>query len=147
MAKRISDELRDWCDSADVDGDACGELRDLVDRIDNEMVELPRDMDGLPIHAGDTVYLEDGRKADVSCVHIAQHSTSIDFQTCGDGRIFFSIEPKHFAHERPDSWERIAKDLEDWSDDNRTNWISDVFDRSAEFAHRIRKLAEKEGER
>lgn len=29
----IADELEAWCDSADVDGDACGKPRDLVDRI------------------------------------------------------------------------------------------------------------------
>ena len=29
----IADELEAWCDSADVDGDACGKPRDLADRI------------------------------------------------------------------------------------------------------------------
>lgn len=144
MTMKISDGIRNWCASHDgtlIDSDDCDELRVFSNRIDDEMAELPRDMDGLPIHAGDTVYLEDGRKADVSCVHIAQHSTSIDFQTCGDGRIFFSIEPKHFAHERPDSWERIADDIEESaglfiSENTLDGW-----------AYRIRRLAEKEDKR
>ena len=42
---------------------------------------------------------------------------------------------------------RIADELEDWSDGNRVNWSSDVSDRAAEFAHRIRKLAKKEDKR
>lgn len=147
MAK-ISDEIREWCDIrasnevAFIDKYDCDKLRALADRIDNEMVELPRDMDGLPIHAGDTVYLEDGRKADVSCVHIARNSTSIDFETCDDGRIFFSIESKHFAHERPDSWERIADDIEE---SKGTVLISEnTLDG---WAYRIRRLAEKEDKR
>lgn len=39
---KISDELRKWCDGADVDGSACDELRVLADRIDLEMVEHER---------------------------------------------------------------------------------------------------------
>ena len=53
---KISDELRKWCDESDVDGGACDELRVLADRIDAEMVELPKDADGAPIHVGDTVW-------------------------------------------------------------------------------------------
>lgn len=45
---KISDELRKWCDEADVDGNACDELRVLADRIDLEMMELPKDADGEP---------------------------------------------------------------------------------------------------
>lgn len=142
---KISDEIRKWCacnEDTFVENDDFNELRALANRIDDEMAELPRDMDGLPIHAGDTVYLEDGRKADVSCVHIAQHSTSIDFQTCGDGRIFFSIEPKHFSHAYPDSWERIADDIEE---SKGTVFISETT--LDGWAYRIRRMAEKEDER
>lgn len=143
MAMKISDELREFIDEEDLYPRYIAELRRIANRIDSEMAELPRDMDGLPIHAGDTVYLEDGRKADVSCVHIAQHSTSIDFETCGDGRIFFAIEPKHFAHERPDSWERIAYDIETVvpiDDEGDERFRHDIADR-------IRKLAAKEDKR
>lgn len=57
---KISDEIRKWCDEADVDGNACDELCELADRIDREMVELPKDADGVPIHVGDTVYYTEG---------------------------------------------------------------------------------------
>lgn len=59
---KISDELRKWCESEN--GTGCGgfvtgysseKLCDLADRIDAEMVELPKDADGVPIHVGDTL--------------------------------------------------------------------------------------------
>ena len=59
MAK-ISDEIRKWC--ASENDTECGgfvtkvrfdELSTLADRIDSEMVELPKDRDGVPIHVGD----------------------------------------------------------------------------------------------
>ena len=46
----ISDELRKVADEYDV-----LPLYKLADRIDREMVELPKDKDGVPIHAGDTL--------------------------------------------------------------------------------------------
>lgn len=48
-----------------------GELRAFAARLDREMVELPKDRDGVPIHIGDTVYLDDGRKAK-ECWHMAK---------------------------------------------------------------------------
>lgn len=59
---KISDELREWCESENETG--CGgfvtgysfeELCDLADRIDSEMVELPKDADGEYIHIGDVM--------------------------------------------------------------------------------------------
>ena len=60
---RISDEIRNWCEFED--GTECGgfvtkasfdKLCALADRIDSEMMELPKDADGVPIHVGDTVW-------------------------------------------------------------------------------------------
>ena len=48
----ISDEIRTWCGGVGTVKD----LRALADRIDAEMVELPKDADGVPIHVGDTVW-------------------------------------------------------------------------------------------
>lgn len=51
---KISDELREWGYGF------CGDTYDVVtaiaDRIDSEMVELPKDADGVPIRVGDTVW-------------------------------------------------------------------------------------------
>ena len=53
MAKKISDELREWGYGF------CGDTYDVVtaiaDRIDSEMVELPKDKDGEYIHIGDVM--------------------------------------------------------------------------------------------
>ena len=38
----ISIDIREWCDEADVDGNACDELRAIADRIDREMAEKER---------------------------------------------------------------------------------------------------------
>lgn len=38
----ISLDIREWCDEADVDGNACDELRAIADRIDREMAEKER---------------------------------------------------------------------------------------------------------
>lgn len=59
---KISDELRDWCDRNDENG--CGgfvteysfeDICDLADRIDAELVELPKDAHGEYIHIGDVM--------------------------------------------------------------------------------------------
>ena len=66
MAKKISNEIRRWCASHEgtlISIDDSDELRALIDRIDAEMVELPKDADGVLIHVGDKVYLDDGHMA------------------------------------------------------------------------------------
>lgn len=79
----ISDEIREWCNLPQAYSIPCDELRELADRIDAEMVELPKDMDGVPIHIGDTAYLYNG---------------------------FYP--PSAFTHTRPDSWEKLDEDAE-----------------------------------
>ena len=55
---KISDQLREWTRRARADEHmSLRELDAIADRIDAEMVELPRDIDGVPINLGDTVYL------------------------------------------------------------------------------------------
>ena len=54
----ISDEIRKWCDTSKdsiIDFDDGNKLLDLADRIDSEMVELPKDADGEYIHIGDVM--------------------------------------------------------------------------------------------
>lgn len=112
---KVSDELRD----ISVFALECGmesishRIGIVTDHIEAEMVELPRDADGVPIHVGDTVYLKDGREADVRRINISSDHSSIDFQTRCDGSIFVAAEPTRFTHERPDSPERIPQETED----------------------------------
>lgn len=138
---KISDEIHKWCacnEDTFVENDDCNELRALADRIDDEMVELPKDADGVPIHVGDTVYgCRSGMKMTISELRMTTNgwfiSTSRGYLT--DAAV---------THTRHDSLESIADELEELSESNRVNWTSDVSDRAAEFAHRIRKLAKKE---
>jgi hypothetical protein len=71
----ISRELRKVADECLI-GVANTRVSDLADRIDAEMVELPRGKDGSPIHVGDTVYGEDGRAWHVLAVTIGDKSWS-----------------------------------------------------------------------
>lgn len=47
MMSKISAEIRMWCNRPAGPYD---DLRYLASRIDSEMVELPKDADGVPIH-------------------------------------------------------------------------------------------------
>ena len=143
---KISDEIRMFVKRSYADEHMDPkELLALAERIDSELVELPRDADGVPIHVGDTVYLNEGREAKVFRVNIASDNSSIDFTTCCDGRIYNAIGPTYFTHTRPDSLERIADELEELSESNRVNGSGEVFYRAGDLAARIRRLADKEG--
>lgn len=136
----ISDEIRDWCDDDKHYCDGLWTLRSLADRIDREMVELPHDKDGEPIHVGDEVYTPSGNVANV---------TSIRFHVMcsfhGGGGVSTTFSQTDLTHARPDSLERIADELDKWSKDSRGKWGNEVFAHAYWFAYRIRKLA-KEGE-
>ena len=139
---KISDEIRQWCDiccDEYIDADDCDELRELANRIDNEMVELPLDMDGVPIHIGDTAYLYNGFKAEVKSIEFNQGEQTVIFTVGCNG--FYP--PSAFTHTVPDSWWRIANELEAWCD--RVDVDGDACDKPRDLAERIGKLAEKEG--
>lgn len=142
MAKKISDEIRnrfsiDHCGSGLlVSNSECDRLLALAGRIDAEMVELPKDADGEPIHVGDTVYgCRSGMKMTISELRMTANgwliSTNRGYLT--DAEV---------THTRPDSWERIADDIE------TVVPIDDEGDERfrRELADRIRRLA-KEGQR
>lgn len=141
----ISDEIRNWREFED--GTECGgfvtkasfdKLCALADRIDAETVELPKDRGGVPIHVGDTVYLDDGRKGEVTRIGIGMDEDSIYTIVYGDD---FSLTPGYLTHTRHDSWERIARDIEEpaFSDCENTRR------ERREIAERIRRLAERDG--
>ena len=143
---KISDEIRSFVKRSYEDEHMDPrELLAIADRADRETVELPRDRDWVPIHVGDTVYLKDGRKYHVSRVNLARDHTSIDVTPWGTGRLFFSIEPTLFTHSSPDSWERIADELDEQAGSLTKDGYTWQEDAIHDFADRIRKLAEKEG--
>lgn len=118
-------------------------FRNIADRIDAEMAELPRGKDGKPIHVGETVYGDDG-KAYVVC--------TLTLNSCdGSGQWLVGAEdtdimfgPKLLTHERPDSWECIADEFDEWRFEHMHYLVADDLNDLGLFAERIRKLAERE---
>ena len=143
---KVSDEIRNWCEFED--GTECGgfvtkasfdKLCALADRIDAELVELPKDRDGVPIHVGDVVYLDDGRKAEVTHIDLMWGTSCIACFASGKDQDCF---PSGISHTVPDSWERIADELDAWCD--RVDVDGDACGKPRDLSERIRKLAKKE---
>lgn len=137
MAK-ISDEIRELANTYYSGRKAYKTFTAFADRIDNEMVELPKDADGVPIHVGDTLY-NSGKKYVVTCIFTdyCDHS----FALYANDNESVAYNPEAFTHTRPDSWERIANELDAWVDRPASYKEHKEFHT---FADRIRKLAEKE---
>lgn len=145
---KISDELREFIDEGDLYPSYIAELRRIADRIDAEMVELPRGKDGRHIHVGETVYGEDGKAWHVRGVVLCSASvTERRFSVkavCDDGAKR-GLRPEWLSHERPDSFERIADELEGLSVDSMVGDIDLLSSCALDLAKRIRRLAEREG--
>jgi hypothetical protein len=129
---KISDKIRNWCIDSEVLGEGnFDKLRELADRIDDEMVELPMDADGVPVHVSDTVW---GYASGIERVVTGMNLTDKWTLSTDGGYIAKSTE---VTHKRPDSFERIADELDvivesaDFADDEKL----------ADLANRIRKLA------
>lgn len=139
---KISDVLREWVKhycGRTLCKDNLEQLRVLADRIDSEMVELPRDLDRRPIHVGDKVwcivpYLTDGKAMTVEAISLFPEGVSRIFM---NGEV--NVEPTELTHFSPDSWERIAQDLDDWAEGT-------ISGSAQSFAARIRAFAAKQGE-
>ena len=143
----ISDFIRNFCalyDGIQLDNIGYNELRTIADHIDDEMVELPRDKDGMPIHVGDEVWTTFNHQANVIRICILLDSALVLCKYPNEETAF--LKPYDLTHEYPDSLECIADELEEWSEDNRVNGYDEVFERARQLSDRIRKLAEKEGE-
>lgn len=135
--KRISDELREWAAAQ------CNSLAlyALADRIDAEMVKLPRDADGNPIMVGDTLFDSHGRKYLVTC--ILSNNEDCDFAFYADHNNKIAYYPNAFRHDYrgSDSLERIAKDIEDFAEDFRTSDMN-TFNKLLDFSGRIQEQEE-----
>lgn len=142
MAK-ISDEIREFIDDEDLYPGQIAGLRRIADRIDTEMVELPKDADGVPIHVGDTVYLHDGSKSEVSYIDLMPTNACIVCWTSDKKDVAFP--PSVISHKPADSFERIADELDELVD--AAGQADDMCEMLANFADRIRKLAKKEDKR
>lgn len=144
---RISDEIRDWVNKLEPKLKSLLELSALADRIDRELVELPKDRDGVPIRIGDVVYGNPGISWTVVGLRMSKLGWKVEM-----GNMPFLCEPDDLTHEKPDSLERVAEDIEaaeDWCDgegEYGTGVTSVKESTLREWAERIRKLAAKEDE-
>lgn len=134
---KISDELRDACDISVHD-----ELRVLADRIDSEMVELPKSADGKIWTGREVCFWTSAEKEgyhSFGCVALRNgkwHVEDIDGMDYEAGSVWY---------ERPDSLKRIADDIETFGNE------ADINDATVEFLckiqERIYMLAKKEDQR
>ena len=143
---KISDEIREFVCNEDLFPSQTDELRCIADRIDRELVELPKCNDGVPIHVRDTLYdVNSGSQMQVRSMTIDR-----SWIITTDG--WCTYAPSNVTHTRPDSLGRIADDIkaveERQGEDNE--WRADaVFVSEStlrEWEDRIRRLAEREDE-
>jgi hypothetical protein len=123
------------------------ELDAIAGSIDAEMVELPRDRDGVPIHVGDTVY--DGDECGHTVLGIVLKAAgglviTPLYEEDKSGELTNWLTPSELTHNRPDSnrpdsLERIADELDGMVDDAGS--ADDRCEQLADLADRIRKLA------
>lgn len=144
----ISPDIREWCDESDVDGNACDELRELADRIDREMMELPKDADGETIRIGDVVYGNPCIAWTVVGLRVSKFGWKVEMDNMP-----FLCEPDYLSHKKPepaDSWEKLEEDVNLGIDDYWTDVLGreytfctgdKVTAKASDIIRRAKKLA------
>ena len=85
--------------------------------IDREMVELPKDAEGEPIHIGDVLY-SSGNECRVVSITVKADEACVGVHT-DEGAFLPSVNPKYLSRknteplepEPPDSWEKLEEDV------------------------------------
>lgn len=136
----ISDEIRNWwCDTSKdsiIDFDEGNKLLDLADRIDSEMVELPRSADGRIWTGREVCFWTRAGYHNFGCVSLRDDKWYVE-DVYG-----MNYNAESVWYERPDSLECIADELDEMVD--AAHWADDSCEKLADLADRIRKLAKKE---
>lgn len=135
----ISDEIREWCDTSKdsiIDFDDGNKLFDLADRMDDEMVELPRSADGRIWTGREVCFWTRAGYHNFGCVSLRDDKWYVE-DVYG-----MNYNAESVWYERPDSWETIADELEEWCDS--VDVVGDACEKPRDLANRIRKLAAKE---
>lgn len=131
---KISDELRKW------------DLNQFADRIDAEMVEWPLGADKKPIKPSQTVYKaingDDGEYVVYSLRCSVPGWVALIKRVGTDSSCI--VRPDVLTHERPDSWSRIADELDEWRFEHMLDLVADDLNDLRLFADRIRRLAKRE---
>lgn len=143
---KISDEIREFVRRSYKDEHMDPrELLALADRVDTELVELPLSADRKIWTGREECFWIEARggawsRHSLLSLNLIDGSRWYVRDTGGLG-----YEAGAAWHERPDSFERIAGELDEMVDGPGP--ADDVCEKLADLAERIRKLAEKEGER
>lgn len=123
-------------------------LRRLACRIDNTMVEWPLGADKKPVKPGQHVYKAINGDLSEYVIHSLRYSVPgwVVLIKRGGADASCIVRPDVLTHERLDSWERIAQELDELCDDAAAERRIRVSDQDAlhKFADRIRRLAERE---
>lgn len=89
---KLTNYIRKWCNLSEADGIPCNELRILANLIDDEMIEFPRDRNGVVIRPGDVLY-----DCDDTRFYVKELCFGTQWEIRTDlGRI---TEPRLFTHE------------------------------------------------
>lgn len=124
-----------------------GEMRKRC--VDVELDDRPHDCDGVPIEVGDVLYQTTFEGKPIGDPMEVERYTGNALFVKG---LALPINAWSCTHREPDSWERIAGDIEsakgwcDQSGDYDTGLVSISEPKLIKWADRIRKLAAKEGE-
>ena len=89
------------------------------------------------------MYDENGMACEVVSFSFGRWSEGMTVHAIDGSSKWRDLMPGRLAHTAPDSWERIADELEARCD--RVDVDGDACDKPRDLADRIRKLAEKEG--
>lgn len=135
--KTPSDALREWVRRARADEHmSLRELDAIADRIDSELVELPTSADGRAWDGSEYGFWTGAWRGEYHDLHdlVLRPGGWYVEDDCGNRYAAESV-----WRERPDSWERIADELEAWCDGADVD--GDACDTPRDLAERIRKLA------
>lgn len=123
-------------------------LRRLACRIDNTMVEWPLGADKKPVKPGQHVYKAINGDLSEYVVHSLRYSVPgwVVLIKRADKDASCIVRPDVLTHERPDSWERIAQELDNLRLTAATYRHLEACDEDAihDLAKRIRKMAKRE---
>lgn len=138
---RISDDIRKWCNLCGgiTDSGDKAELRDLVDRLDAETVELPKSADGKIWTGREVCFWTGATEGDWHKFHCLAYANG---EWCVEDSSWQRYPAESVWYERPDNWESIADELDEMVD--AFDSADDRCEKLADLADRIRKLAEKE---
>ena len=78
---------------------------------ETDVVELPRDADGMPIRVGETVFLCDGEGYKVDSLTRDEGGWLVKLNVTGRNCGVISCRPSSVTHKEPDSLEAIEKNI------------------------------------